>query len=192
MGLPLHSRHVTTAIAWDSASLAIWCSGDFVADSVVNAVDLNMLALKWLQDVSSDVVAAPGARTPRAPLANHVVVVSAAMSRDSNVFTLRPSHNTIVVESRDYPAPTPFVERYVRRDLRQSSAGCDDQLNQRVTVRAFGLPPVFLTVALPLCPTVRSTQPVLGRFPAKRQTGWTAASLELTRSSRQSLRCRPR
>ncbi len=51
-----------------------WCGGDFNADGVTNANDLNQLALNWVQDESGEVAAATRPRAPRAPLANVAVL----------------------------------------------------------------------------------------------------------------------
>ena len=68
-----------------------WCSGDFTADGVVNASDLNKVGLNWLQDVLD--VAAPVQRVPRAPLANHVVAAIAAQPHESLVFIAASERN---------------------------------------------------------------------------------------------------
>jgi hypothetical protein len=58
-----------------------WCSADFNADGQVDAKDLNILALNWRKDVSG----VANARVPRAPLANRVVAAPAAAPQDSDV-----------------------------------------------------------------------------------------------------------
>ena len=61
-----------------------WCSADFNADGQVDAKDLNILALNWRQDVFGEA----NARVPRAPLANHMVAAPAAAPHDFLVFTV--------------------------------------------------------------------------------------------------------
>ncbi len=65
-------------------SVSGWCHGDVTADGVVDANDLNQLGIHWLLDVSGAAQAAAGARVPRAPLANRVVAAVADVSRDAN------------------------------------------------------------------------------------------------------------
>jgi hypothetical protein len=66
-----------------------WCIGDFTADGRVDARDLNALAINWNKDVL-DPNAPVVQRVPRAPLANHVVAVIPAEPQDSLVVALEP------------------------------------------------------------------------------------------------------
>ena len=54
-----------------------WCSGDFNADGVVDALDLNEVGINWLRDVSGQGAAAVN-RVPRAPLATKPNIIGVA------------------------------------------------------------------------------------------------------------------
>ena len=105
-----------------------WCIGDFTADGRVDARDLNALAINWNKDVL-DPNAPVVQRVPRAPLANHMVAVVAAAPQDSIVAASEPKFSPDDVESgTEYVSSSHFAKRYVRRELRSSST----RINSRV------------------------------------------------------------
>jgi hypothetical protein len=70
-----------------------WCHGDFTADGVVNANDLNQLGLHWLLDGSGS---AAGGRAPRAPLANRVApAIADDVTLNSSVFPAMSEHSAL-------------------------------------------------------------------------------------------------
>jgi hypothetical protein len=108
----------TVGIHWQQTGDCLrWEQGNFDGNDVVDAGDLNALGVNWL----SGAPAVPALRVPRAPLANHVQVVDAALAeiatdqRDTARAQSAPNHGDQPVDRERAPVRRSRWSRIARR-----------------------------------------------------------------------------